>query len=100
MARTKHPRFRFEATPAELRGSLDDFVAATVDTLSSFYMAFPRRSDFLEYGPFRQAYLEFAAATDGYRPSHCTRTSRTTTGRCTAGMPSTGFVGSFAGTTG
>jgi hypothetical protein len=61
------PQFPFQATPEQLKTHLDAFVDVTVAKLSSFYMVFPRRSDFLEYGPFKQAYLALAAATDGFK---------------------------------
>jgi hypothetical protein len=67
MADAERPQYPFQATPEELETRLDQFVDATVATLSSFYMAFPRRSDFLEYEPFKRAYLELARATAGFK---------------------------------
>jgi hypothetical protein len=50
------PKYPFQATFKDLKDRLDEFVIATVESLSPFYLELPRGENFLEIGPFEAAY--------------------------------------------
>jgi hypothetical protein len=61
------PHYPFDVTPPDLDARLEEFVASTVGSLSSFYLELPRGENFLEYEPFRRAYDELRIVTDDFK---------------------------------
>lgn len=61
------PPYPFNATPEELEAKLEEFVAATVASLASFYLELPRGENFLEYEPFRKAFDELRIVTGDFK---------------------------------
>ncbi|HZW05436.1 MAG TPA: hypothetical protein VFF58_00880 [Candidatus Nitrosotalea sp.] len=63
----KSHTYPFEVPAAEIESRLEEFVASTVASLSSFYLELPRGDSFLDYEAFKPAYDELRALTDGFK---------------------------------
>jgi hypothetical protein len=62
-----HPKYPFQATFEELNARIDEFVASTVESLSSFYLELPRGENFLDFEPFEGAYQLLHDTTKGFK---------------------------------
>jgi hypothetical protein len=91
---TDNPLYPFQVSTDQLEEHLEQFVRATVASLSSFYLELPRGKSFLDYEQFRTAYEELRAATGGFTAldRHSVREAVATNGvvlvvlRCIVGL--------------